>query len=343
MSLATRLRLARALVQRRQPAYVIAFVTGRCDLRCALCCPAATASRGSDELAPEDWGAALTGARALVHLTITGGEPFLRDDLEGVILAAARASGVPRLSINTHGLATARIVTVVEGLLEKLPGVDLCLSVSLDGEESEHDELRGKTGAFAAARETLQELGSLGQCHRRLEVRVSSLLQPGNTASLERLVDRVSRWPVDQHEIVLVRDVAPEIQRELVDAYLRLSAAADTRSGGSRDAVLGRLSRTLVRETADRALDRGAAPRCLAGGRMVEVFPDGTVRGCEMDRMRGEPALGSIAGGRTPLAQVVRSPEARAFRRKARTCRCSFECATTCNIVFQPSEWTRLA
>lgn len=340
--MATRLRLARALVQRRQPAYVIAFVTGRCDLRCALCCPAATSSRADPEMTPSEWGAALADARALLHLTITGGEPFLRDDLDELILAAARASGVPRLSINTHGQATERIVVSVERLLGELQGVDLCLSVSVDGEEAVHGELRGKPGAFTAARETVRQLAPLRDHHRALEVRVSSLLQPGNATSLERLIDRVSGWPVDQHEIVLVRDVEPGIQRELVDSYLRLSARAATLGERSRAPIMTRLNRTLVRETADRALDRGTAPRCLAGGRMVEVFPDGTVRGCEMDKMRGEPALGSVASGRTPLAQVVRSEEARAFRRKARTCRCSFECATTCNIVFQPAEWSRL-
>ena len=66
MKLAARLRLARALLQRRQPGYAIAFVTGRCDLRCKVCCPAATASRGEPELTPAEWGAALAGARGVI-------------------------------------------------------------------------------------------------------------------------------------------------------------------------------------------------------------------------------------------------------------------------------------
>ena len=340
MSGTTWYRLLRDRLTGRHPAYVIAFVTGRCDLRCPSCCHASTVHRRSRELSPDEWREAFTGATSLVHLCVTGGEPFLRDDLPDVIDAIVEATDVPRMSINTNGTSPDRVLSTVEGLLLRHPKLETTLSVSIDGPAEVHDALRGCPGSFARARETVFALRRVRGRHERLRVRVSSLLQDGNADALAPFIDRTARWPLDEHEIVLVRDVPASVQRQLVEPYLALWDRARRRTSlRDRWSLTGHLQSLLVRETAARARGLRARGQCPAGGAMVEVMPDGVVRGCEMEALWSRSVIGDVSAGRDSLRDVMRSPAAREFRKRARDCQCTFECATSCGIVFDPTRW----
>ena len=323
-------RLARARLRQRRPSYLIAFVTQRCNLRCGACCPAARQSSEHAELPPRDWAQALEGADALLHLTVTGGEPFLRDDLTELIIAAVRACGVPRVSINTNGLLTERIVDACRRLVVELPRTELCLSVSLDGLAPLHDRLRGREGSWAAARATLVALASLRGTH--FDLRITSLLQPDNAGQLEDLLSETDRWQVDQHEIALVRDVTAQEQLALRDEYSRLSGRQLRRLRPGIEALMAwRVRREVM--AAVRA-DPGSG-RCSAGSRMVELFSDGTLRGCELAQMWPHSQLGRVGPG-VRVVDLLRQPRAAAFRQRAQRCRCSFECAAACNAIFAP-------
>lgn len=88
-----------------RPYTLIAELTHRCPLRCLYCSnPVALAPRAS-ELETHHWVRVLEEAEALgvLQVTLTGGEPLLRDDLEELVAAARKldlyttliTSGVP--------------------------------------------------------------------------------------------------------------------------------------------------------------------------------------------------------------------------------------------------------
>jgi MoaA/NifB/PqqE/SkfB family radical SAM enzyme len=87
-------------------------------------------------------------------VNITGGEPFLRDDLDEIITVLKPK--VKRMVVSTNGLLTKRIVH----LMEKHP--DIGIRISLDGFLESHDKVRGIPGAFNKALRTLTELQMLG-------------------------------------------------------------------------------------------------------------------------------------------------------------------------------------
>ena len=189
------LRLGRALFLGQKPNYVIAFVTGRCNLACAFCCHAARHAREKpcqQELTAPQWAAMFSGLRALIHLTITGGEPFLRKDLVDLVIGAVRSCGVPRISINTNGFLTERIVSVMEALLKELHPLEIALAVSLDGPEEVHDSLRGVPGAFRAAHETVMATAPLRNHFKQFTVRVSSVLYHKNKDHLESFINETA-------------------------------------------------------------------------------------------------------------------------------------------------------
>ena len=102
-------RVFKSLVFGQVPNYAIVYVDGRCNMHCDFCCHAAMDARNSSNIMPSDWGNVFKRAKSLLHLTITGGEPFLRKDLTDIISEIVNNSGVPRVSIKSNGFYLKRI------------------------------------------------------------------------------------------------------------------------------------------------------------------------------------------------------------------------------------------
>jgi len=90
--------------------YLRISLTERCDLRCVYCRPRDDASPvGADVLSAEEVIAISRAALRLGvrRIRLTGGEPLLRDDLEGIIARLRQLAGLEDLSLTTNGQALA--------------------------------------------------------------------------------------------------------------------------------------------------------------------------------------------------------------------------------------------
>ena len=81
---------------------------------------------------------------------------------------------------------------------------------------------------------------------------------------------------------------------------------------------------------------------CLAGGRFVEIFPDGIVRGCEVEKLWNVSEIGSVNNTNLDIVDVVKSQKAKEFQKIAKNCTCTFECANAINTVYDPKHWASL-
>jgi MoaA/NifB/PqqE/SkfB family radical SAM enzyme len=109
------------------------------------------------EMAPEAY---LRLPPSLRVVNLTGGEPFLRQDLAEVVSSVRQACPRARMVVSTNGLAVARI----RALAPRLASIDpsLAVRVSLDGLDALHDRLRGVPGAFEQALQSLDLLREAG-------------------------------------------------------------------------------------------------------------------------------------------------------------------------------------
>jgi MoaA/NifB/PqqE/SkfB family radical SAM enzyme len=135
------------------PIGCVAAVTYRCNARCEMCDIWKQKSDVDRELAPAEyeWLPA-----SLLSVNISGGEPFLRDDLPEIADVVRRACPRARIVVSTNGLEPDRIDRAVRSM----PGVAIRVSVDAVGEK--HDEIRGVPGAFEKAMETLSLLKRAG-------------------------------------------------------------------------------------------------------------------------------------------------------------------------------------
>ena len=90
----------------------------------------------------------------LTRLNITGGEPFLREDLGDILEAAGKKA--KRVVISTNGFLTKKIVALMKDHR------DVGIRISFDGIGETHDRIRGSKMAHERALETLKGLKQIG-------------------------------------------------------------------------------------------------------------------------------------------------------------------------------------
>ena len=91
---------------------------------------------------------------SLSFCNVTGGEPFLRTDLEDIIYTLKKKAR--RLVISTNGFFTDRILALAK------ENKDIGIRISLEGLPAANDELRGMKDGFDHGLRTLLELRRMG-------------------------------------------------------------------------------------------------------------------------------------------------------------------------------------
>ncbi len=126
------------------------IVTYRCQSRCLMCHIWKHPTRPEEEFEP----GLLNKLPLLRFCNITGGEPFLREDIGEIVRLAGRKSR--RVVISTNGQLTDRIVDLARSDRK------LGFRVSLEGLAPTNDALRGIEGGYDRGLATLLELKRLG-------------------------------------------------------------------------------------------------------------------------------------------------------------------------------------
>lgn len=122
------------------------IVTYRCNARCNMCNRFMAPSRPEEELTIET----IRKLPPMYFTNITGGEPFVRGDLNEIVRELYRKS--ERIVISTNGYFTDRIIS----LCEEFP--EIGIRVSIEGLQKTNDEIRGLDDGYNRGYETLKKL-----------------------------------------------------------------------------------------------------------------------------------------------------------------------------------------
>ncbi|MFQ6082627.1 MAG: radical SAM/SPASM domain-containing protein [Candidatus Aminicenantia bacterium] len=126
------------------------ITTYRCANKCQMCNIWKFPTKKEEEFKPS----LLEKLPKLSFCNITGGEPFLRDDIEEVTYILLRKS--KRVVISTNGYFTEKILT----LAKKYKNIGI--RISIEGLPAINDELRGMKDSFDHGLRTLLELQRIG-------------------------------------------------------------------------------------------------------------------------------------------------------------------------------------
>ena len=126
------------------------ILTYRCPMHCQMCNIWANPTVASEEITPQD----LEKLPRLKFINLTGGEPFVRDDLEDIVRVCYKRA--PRIVISTSGWLEDRVIA----LAQKFPHIGI--RISIEGLSRKNDELRGRDGGFDRGLRTLLTLQQMG-------------------------------------------------------------------------------------------------------------------------------------------------------------------------------------
>ena len=175
------------------PEDVILFVTERCNMRCRHCMFIERVSAPGSDF-PRDLVLKMAASIPPVRSwNITGGEPFLRSDLEDLLLELDRCNHPEKIQVNTNALLTDRTVGIAERLSDAMTGL-LVMQVSIDGLAETHEEVRNLHGCFPRVEETLRQLVALRDRRPdRLAVVASCVINERNYRELPALFEYLYR------------------------------------------------------------------------------------------------------------------------------------------------------
>ncbi|MFX0196264.1 MAG: radical SAM protein [Candidatus Hodarchaeota archaeon] len=126
------------------------ITTYRCISHCQMCNIWKYPTKPEEEFIPQ----ILIKLPQLNFCNVTGGEPFLRDDIEGIIYILRKKA--KRIVISTNGYFTEKILDLARG------NKNIGIRVSIEGLPAANDELRGTRDGFDHGLRTLLELKRMG-------------------------------------------------------------------------------------------------------------------------------------------------------------------------------------
>jgi len=135
------------------PRMLTFIVTFACNARCVMC--DSWKKNPSGELNIGEIERIFHQLPALDVVRISGGEPFLRQDIGGIVRLAGEILKPVVIHITTNGMLTDRIVGMCRDRDRRIP---LILMVSVDGMEDTHNRIRGRSGAWKRAIQTIRDL-----------------------------------------------------------------------------------------------------------------------------------------------------------------------------------------
>lgn len=294
-------------------------VTHRCMCRCVMC-NIWKIPREVPDLSLEEITKLLSSPElcSLREIDLTGGEPFLRDNMVVLLtwIAHAKYAHFPQLqtiAITTNGMFTDKIiedVTAVIPLLEEHK-IELVIVCGLDAAGEVHNEIRNLKNAWNRVNKTIMALKEIRESYSNLVLGVKTTIIPQNVNELDGIAAFAREHKlftiISPRIITSNRFGNEELENELAFSAEDLARIKKFYAGPAfawsnhREAMLGYLESGVMKKP------------CSAGFNTVFVRHTGEVFPCPLIPL----SLGNIKNER--LGRLLASAKAAMFRRKIGT------------------------
>jgi MoaA/NifB/PqqE/SkfB family radical SAM enzyme len=336
----------------RNPSHLILFVTAGCNARCKHCFywQEIEGAPQGNELSLDEICRISTNMGHVKFLSITGGEPSLRNDLPDIIAAFCRNNQTHNVVLHTNGLLTDKIHDSVVRAAAANPKVEINVSVSIDAMAEQHDLIRGVPGIFTKAIATLDALNQAKQRHPNINVTVNSCYNAYNRNEVRRLSGYLfEHHAIDGYYLSWVRGETLDRESKDVDVrdYLEEISLLQRKSVISRyyrNYPLASLRRTLdflaPQVVAETVLNGKMPYPCMAGRSVIVISERGEVKPCEMLK----ESFGNVRDHDYDVNKMLSTPESAAIKRNIADgkCCCTWECAVMNNLVFNWKAYPRV-
>ena len=346
----------RGLARPGTPITLTFSVTNRCQSHCKTCLIWKLYEKQPDlaqkELSLEEIERIFKRIGSIVFFNISGGEPFLRDDLPEIVALALAHLRPSIVHIPTNGLMPERIERQVREMLEhirrKSPDVKLSVKPSLDGLDEQHDEIRGVPGNFDKVMETIKRLRPLSDGFSQFVLEVGTVISRLNIDSIDKIASFVHSLGIESYrsELAETRTELANKDADITPSPDEYERAINVFKGHTIEGLRGKMRYTRMLESMrlvyyDLALrtlrERRQVIPCFAGISNAHLDPYGNVWPC--CTLADDASLGNLREAGYDFWKVWHSKKADEVRASIRRgdCFCPLANQAYSNIVLSPT------
>lgn len=332
------------------PINLTVSVTYSCPSRCLTC---DIWQKKVDDLSVDEYAKIFpTVERVPIWVTLSGGDQFLRSDLDEIVRLVKTQIDPNIVNIPMNGIITERIHTLLPRIAEITRGSQLVLNLSVDEIGTEHDRLRGAPGNWDKLLGIAELIRDLKRTYPHVVLGVHTVISQYN-------VHRIPEIEADARRIFQPDSYITEVAENRVELktmdkhitpdpahYRRAIAHLKNTIRANRSKVpVARLVESLRLEYYDMAAkvleENRQVIECYAGTASAHLAPDGHLWGC---CVRAE-SMGNVRDYDYDFRTVWRGPTADAFRTSVKNheCACPLANASYTNLLLDVPSLARVS
>ncbi|MEQ1877636.1 MAG: radical SAM protein, partial [Bdellovibrionia bacterium] len=294
------------------------------------------------EMSPEDVEKLCAASKERIsYLILTGGEPFVRDDLDRIVIPFHRKLGTRFLTIVSNGSFPQRTHDVLEKILISCPGLRVNIAFTVSDIGPLHDRTRGLPGSYEKMVESRQKIQRLRELFPNLFFTIATQLGDDNVQRSAAIIERVkTEFSPDEHFVTLLRD-APKRITPVSNAVTYLpqlvaSVAGAYPSGKNLfQAFYNQIVQKSILEMGRIRQGQADYRPCAAGRKFATLYENGNLFPCEN---RQDLKLGNVRQAGFDLGSLLKSANGRKAcdAQLKERCRCDWGPAISQNLMADP-------
>ena len=307
-----------------------------CNSRCSTC---KIWKKQAKNLSVDEYRKIFRGiGRSPYWITLSGGEPFLRNDIVEIVSEIYKLSRPKIINIPTNGLLVKTIIEKTEAIAKACPNAQIIVNVSIDGIENQHDEIRNVPGNYKKALATFNGLKALKQ--KNLNVGIHTVISRFNVEGFSSVANELMRLKPDSYitEIAEERVELDTIGADISPSLVAYKSAVDYlihRIKNGRYKGMNKITQAFRIEyynLVKRIMrDRTQIIPCYSGVASCQISPDGDIWSC---CIKAKP-IGNLRNNGYNFKKIWFSPEAELERRSIhkKECWCPLANASYTNML----------
>ncbi|MCL5035784.1 MAG: radical SAM protein [Chloroflexi bacterium] len=269
------------------PLNITLSVTYRCNSRCRTC---GVYNKQAEEFTIDEYEKLFKSlGKSPYWFTMSGGEPFLRNDFADICKKAYDICSPGIINIPTNGLLFERIPVEAEKIASLCPGSDVIINLSLDDIGERHDAIRGIPGNFDKSMKTWSSLKDLRKKYKNLSLGIHTVISRLNVDRIPEIYEDLIKLEPDSY----ITEIAEErVELDTIGAgitpsvedYRRAAEFLEEKLHSREQAGVSSITRSFRQRyynmVPEILSEKKQVLPCYAGFASAHISPDGDVWFC---------------------------------------------------------------